>query len=52
MKNIILVTLFVSALNFNVYASNPILEDLKNTQYSYLDYVLEKIRGSLDKWAS
>jgi len=50
MKNIILVSLFVSALNFNVYASNPILEDLKNTQYSYLDYVLEKIRGSLDKW--
>ena len=50
MKNLVLVTLFVSALNFNVYASNPILEDLKNTQHNYLDYVVEKIRGSLDAW--
>jgi len=50
MKKIFLTIIFIVTINFNASASNAILDDLKKFQYTYLNYVLEKIRTDLKYW--
>ena len=50
MKKIFLTIIFIVTINFNASASNAILDDLKKFQYTYINYVLEKIRTDLKYW--